>query len=118
MSKLMIALMAAGLALGSTIATAGDKKHDGAAKDAATQAQEPSPGASGDERRNRDSTQQGDVTPGEGTGTRPSANAKEPVNTGESTSQTPSDPSDPKDEMRNRDSSKQQPGTENQPPKQ
>jgi len=115
----MIALMAAGLALGSTIATAGDKKYDDAARnDGATSAQEPNAGASGEERRNRDSTQQGDVKPDEGAGTRPSGNAKEPVNSGESTTQKPADPSDPQDEMRNRDSSKQQPGTENQPPKQ
>jgi hypothetical protein len=117
MKKLFAAMVAAGLVFGVGAATAGDTTKKSSGQDAATQAQQ-NPGSEADERRDRDSTQQGKTVPGPGAGKHPSDSADTtgaPVTTDKGTGQ-PANPGDPKDELRNRDSSKQQ--DPNAPPKQ
>jgi hypothetical protein len=118
MKKLFAALVAAGLAFGIGSAVARDTSdRPSAGQDAATQSQQ-NAGSEADERRNRDSTQQGQAVPGPGAGQHPSDSADTtgaPVRTDQGTTPS-SDPGNHKDEMRNRDSSKQQ--DPNAPPKQ
>ena len=120
MKKLFAAMVAAGLMFGVGSAVARDTSaKPSAGQDAATQSQQ-NPGSEADERRNRDSTQQGETVPGPGAGKHPGDSADTagaPVRTEESTGtgQT-GNPGDATDKMRNRDSSKQQ--DPNSPPKQ
>jgi hypothetical protein len=118
MKKLFAAMFAAGLVFGVGSAVARDSStNPSAGQDAASQARQ-DPGSPADERRNRDSTQQGQTVPGPGAGQHPSDSATTagaPVTTNKGTEQS-QNPGDPKDELRNRDSSKQQ--DPNSPPKQ
>jgi len=117
MKKLFAAMLAAGLVVGVGSAVARDTTKHSSGNDAATQSQQ-DPGSPADERRNRDSTQQGETVPGPGAGKHPADSAETngaPVTTDKTTGQS-SNPGDPTDEMRNRDSSKQQ--DRNSPPKQ
>ena len=117
MKKLFAALVAAGLVMGVGSAVARDTSKQSSGDNAATQSQQ-NPGSEADERRNRDSTQQGQTEPGPGAGKHPGDSADTaggPVQTDKEP--TPSkNPGDPTDEIRNRDSSKQQ--DPNSPPKQ
>ncbi len=120
MNKLVAAMLAAGLMFGVGSAVARDTQKQSAGDNAATQAQQ-NPGSEADERRNRDSTQQGQTVPGPGAGQHPSPNDSAdtttgaPVRTDQGTG-TSANPGDNTDKMRNRDSSKQQ--DPNAPPKQ
>ena len=120
MKKLFAAMVAAGLMLGVGSAVARDTSaKPSAGQDAATQSQQ-NPGSEADERRDRDSTQQGKTVPGPGAGQHPddsAATTGAPVRTEESTGtgQT-GNAGDPTDKIRNRDSSKQQ--DTSSPPKQ
>ena len=118
MKKLFAAMITAGLMFGVGSAVARDSSTTpSAGQDAASQARQ-DPGSPADERRNRDSTQQGQTVPGPGAGQHPSDSADTagaPVTTNKGTEQS-QNPGDHKDEMRNRDSSKQQ--DPNSPPKQ
>jgi len=117
MNKLFAALVAAGFALGMGSAVARDTSaKPSAGQDAATKSEQ-NAGSEADERRNRDSTQQGQTVPGPGAGEHPgtSADTSARVTTDKGTA-PPAKPGDPKDELRNRDSSKQQ--DPNSPPKQ
>jgi len=88
-------------------------------QDAATQAKQ-NPGSEADERRDRDSTQQGKTIPGPGAGKHPSDSADTTgaaVKSQESTGTgATGNAGESTDKMRNRDSSKQQ--DPNSPPKQ
>jgi hypothetical protein len=137
MSKLMSAMIAAGLCIGLNNVMAGD-----AVKSDTPAATEQNAGSPSEERRNRDSTQQqGDVTPGPGAGEHSGAGNDTSAPTGANTPSSdgsamdternrdstmqnesaggdavrsedsaaqPSQPGDPTDEIRNRDSRKQQ----------
>jgi hypothetical protein len=117
MKKLFAALVAAGLAFGVGSAMARDTSAKPSAGDNATTQSQQNAGSEADERRNRDSTQQGEAVPGPGAGKHPtdSADTGAPVRTDKGTAPS-ANPGDPKDELRNRDSSKQQ--DPNAPPKQ
>ena len=120
MKKLYAVMVAAGLIFGVGSAVARDSGSNTSAGDqAATQAKK-NPGSEADERRDRDSTQQGQTVPGPGAGKHPSDSADTtgaPVRTQESTgTANTGNPGNPTDELRNRDSSKQQ--DPNSPPKQ
>src|SRR4051794_30682349 len=119
MKTLYAAMIAAGLMLGVGTAVARDTStNSSAGQDAATQAKQ-NPGSEADERRDRDSTQQGKTVPGPGAGKHPSDSAttggvvKSQESTGTANTGKAGDPTD---ELRNRDSSKQQ--DPNSPPKQ
>ena len=120
MKTLYAAMIAAGLMLGVGSAVARDSSSNtSGGQDAATQSQK-NPGSEADERRARDSTQQGQTIPGPGAGKHPSdsnATTGDAVKTQESTGTgTDSTAGGTTDKMRNRDSSKQQ--DPNSPPKQ
>src|SRR5438477_3022804 len=97
MTKLFAALVAAGFALSMGSAVARDTSaKPSAGQDAATQSQQ-NPGSEADERRNRDSTQQGQTVPGPGAGEHPGTSADTtgaPVTTDKGTAQ-PAKPGDP-----------------------
>jgi hypothetical protein len=116
MKKLFAAMFAASLVFGVGSAVARDTNKHSSGNDAATQSQQ-NAGSEADERRNRDSTQQGETVPGPGAGKHPgdSADTGAPVTTEKNTGQS-GNAGDPTDKMRNRDSSKQQ--DPSSPPKQ
>jgi len=117
MKKLFAAMVAAGLILGVGSAVARDTSKQSGGDSAATQSQQ-NPGSEADERRARDSTQQGQTVPGPGAGKHPADSADTtgaPVETNKGTV-PPANPGNPTDELRNRDSSKQQ--DPSSPPKQ
>jgi len=117
MKKLFAAMIAAGLLFGVGSAMARDTSQRPSGDDAATQTQQ-NPGLEADERRNRDSTQQGETVPGPGAGKHPGDSADTtgaPVHTDDGNPPS-AKPGDPTDELRNRDSSKQQ--DPNSPPRQ
>ena len=119
MKTLFAAMVAAGLMLSVGSVFARDtSSNTSAGQDAASQARK-NPGSEADERRDRDSTQQGQTVPGPGAGKHPSDSAttggvvKSQESTGTANTGKAGDPTD---ELRNRDSSKQQ--DPNSPPKQ
>ena len=117
MKKLFAAMVAAGLMLGVGTAVARDTSKQSSGDSAATQSQQ-NAGSEADERRNRDSTQQGQTVPGPGAGQHPGDSADTtaaPVETNKGTAPS-ADPADPTDKIRNRDGSKQQ--DPSSPPKQ
>jgi len=120
MKTLYAAMIAAGFMLGVGTAVARDTTtNSSAGQDAATQAKQ-NPGSEADERRDRDSTQQGKTIPGPGAGKHPSDSADTTggaVKSQESTGTgATGNAGDSTDKIRNRDSSKQQ--DPNSPPKQ
>jgi len=119
MKTLYAVMIAAGLMLSVGSVVARDTSSNTSAQDAASQAQK-NPGSEADERRDRDSTQQGQTIPGPGAGKHPSDSAATTsgvVKSQESTgTANTGNPGNPTDELRNRDSSKQQ--DPNSPPKQ
>jgi hypothetical protein len=117
MKKLFAAMVAVGLMLGVGTAVARDTSKQSSGDSAATQSQQ-NAGSEADERRNRDSTQQGQTVPGPGAGQHPGDSADTagaPVETNKGTAPS-ANPGDPTDKIRNRDGSKQQ--DPSAPPKQ
>ena len=116
MKKLVAAMLTAGLVFGVGSAVARDTNKSGG-DSAATQSKD-NAGSEADERRNRDSTQQGQTVPGPGAGQHPADSADTtgaPVTTEKNTGQSAT-PGDSTDKMRNRDGTKQQ--DPSSPPKQ
>ena len=108
MKKLVAAMLTAGLVFGVGSAVARDTNKSGG-DNAATQAKD-NAGSEADERRNRDSTQQGETVPGPGAGKHPADSADTtgaPVETNKGTAPS-ANPGDATDKMRNRDGTKQQ----------
>jgi hypothetical protein len=116
MKKLLAAMLTAGLVFGVGSAVARDTNKQSSGDNAATQAKD-NAGSEADERRNRDSTQQGQTVPGPGAGQHPDSadTTGAPVTTEKNTGQS-ANPGDSTDKMRNRDGTKQQ--DPNMPPKQ
>jgi hypothetical protein len=117
MKTLVAAMLTAGLVFGVGSAVARDNTNQSSGDNAATQAKD-NAGSEADERRNRDSTQQGQTVPGPGAGKHPADSADTtgaPVTTEKNTGQS-ANPGDATDKMRNRDGTKQQ--DPNMPPKQ